>query len=352
MKKIIEGLYGKTENILNESLVSEVQKLLGISEEETEVIEDKIDELSFAHYLELSNAASIGKTDIVREILGLDDPQPDELGFETYGEDDFDMHDDLEEADNPFQAITPPSQQLPSKTLAQKTQSNQQQSQGQVDNDEESPEEKRKEIEDLDAGDEIELIDIDGEPVAAKVLSNRGPGDTVVVQGKGSKRYNVQKDSITGTPKITENWDDENDSVEAVRSAIIHRVKRQHLDLIDKYGIDKVMAAIDDAAEYYGSGGLEEIGSSDVSAFVDSVRRSLGEPSMFEDTDLARMKMLAGIKETASSGATGAGAIASAPVAVGGMQKRENPSIYASKPKPKPRKTGKKDNGVGRNKKS
>lgn len=354
-KKIIEGLYKKTESVLSESLVSDVQKLLGISEEETEVIEDKIDELSFANYLELSNAAALGKTDLAKEILGVQDKEPDEFGFETYGEDDFNLdfeEDELEEADNPFQAISPPSQQLGTQALAQKGQQGNKPSAGAVGNDQEE-EIRRKEIDDLDSGDEIELIDIDGEPVAAKVLSNKGPGDTVVVQGQGNNgRYNVQRDKITGTPRVTESYRG-SENVEAVRGAILYRIQRQHLDLIDKYGIDAVMKAVDDTAHYYGEDELEEIGSSDVSAFVNSVRQDLGEPSMFEDADLARMKRLAGIKETASGGATGAGAIASAPAAVGGMQKRTDPSIYAAKPAPKKKgKKSKKNEGLGRNKKS
>ncbi len=54
------------------------------------------------------------------------------------------------------------------------------------------------------------------------------------------------------------------------------------------------------------------------------------------------------ITETASGGATGAGAIATAPAATGGVQKR-NPSIYG-KPAPK-QKSKKKEDGIGRNRK-
>jgi hypothetical protein len=47
-----------------------------------------------------------------------------------------------------------------------------------------------------------------------------------------------------------------------------------------------------------------------------------GQMQTTEKTDIARMRQLAGIKETCSSGATGAGAIATAPATLGGVKKR------------------------------
>jgi hypothetical protein len=63
------------------------------------------------------------------------------------------------------------------------------------------------------------------------------------------------------------------DSCEAARNAITNRILRQHSDLLSKYGPVKVMAAIEDACE--GLNDLEEIGSSDVSAWVHQVTREL-----------------------------------------------------------------------------
>jgi len=393
----MKKLYERTKSVIHESMTDQVSKLLGT---EPGSVESAIDALSFADYLELSNAVNTDDKDLVREILQLDATKTentDELGDEfndddqdeddLWGMNDLDEFDDdddleegladidmnisswgkvdpnfaddpeykivlktpggkhyryrslddmkerlrlgfqknpnlwddikagkttwtlvrndldesgLEEADNPFQAITPPSQQLPSKSLAQKNPNNNQSSAGETN---QSAEEERKDIDKLETGDEIEVIDVDGNPTPAEIVSTTSPGDTYVVRGKSGKEHIMRKDNITGTPKMaesyrsskTESWNEKTDSVEAVRSAIIHRVRGQHLDLIDKYGIEKVMDAIDSTAEYYGSIGLDEIGSSDVSAFVDSVRTELGEPSMFEDTDLARMKRLAGL---------------------------------------------------------
>lgn len=63
-----------------------------------------------------------------------------------------------------------------------------------------------------------------------------------------------------------------NDSpvVRAVTARILH----SRLDLLQKYGPEKIMAAIDDVAEWVGD--VDEIGTSDVSAWVKDVERSLG----------------------------------------------------------------------------
>jgi hypothetical protein len=73
----------------------------------------------------------------------------------------------------------------------------------------------------------------------------------------------------TQTPWIREGVD--NDS--PVAGAITHRIMIQRHDLLSKYGPAKVMAAIDDVADF--AGDVEEIGSSDVSAWVKQVEQSL-----------------------------------------------------------------------------
>jgi hypothetical protein len=61
---------------------------------------------------------------------------------------------------------------------------------------------------------------------------------------------------------------------------------------------------------------------------------------MAEDKDLARMRQLAGIKEDGSCGGTGAGAIAIAPMPMGGVKRRQptneqQPKEYTAKEAPK-----------------
>ncbi len=72
-----------------------------------------------------------------------------------------------------------------------------------------------------------------------------------------------------------ENVNEDQDSVDAVAGAITRRIMMQHTDLLSKYGPVKVMAAIDDVADFAGSDGLDEIGSSDVSIWTKQVIQDL-----------------------------------------------------------------------------
>jgi hypothetical protein len=68
---------------------------------------------------------------------------------------------------------------------------------------------------------------------------------------------------------------EDQDSVDAVASSITRRIMMQHTELLSKYGPVKVMAAIDDVAEFAGGDGLDEIGSSDVSIWTKQVIQDL-----------------------------------------------------------------------------
>jgi len=68
---------------------------------------------------------------------------------------------------------------------------------------------------------------------------------------------------------------EDQDSIDAVAGAITRRIMMQHTDLLGKYGPVKVMAAIDDVADFAGSDGLDEIGSSDVSIWTKQVIQDL-----------------------------------------------------------------------------
>ena len=61
----------------------------------------------------------------------------------------------------------------------------------------------------------------------------------------------------------------ESDSSDAVYNAVLNRIMRRHLDLLQEYGPTIVMYAIEDLAN--GVGDLEEIGSSDVSIWTKQV---------------------------------------------------------------------------------
>lgn len=84
--------------------------------------------------------------------------------------------------------------------------------------------------------------------------------------GDGGKSLGANKGKLVNTTVV-----EDQDSVEAVVSAITNRITTQHPELLRKYGQDKVEAAIKSVAEFAGADGLEEIGSSDVSGWVKQV---------------------------------------------------------------------------------
>jgi len=58
-------------------------------------------------------------------------------------------------------------------------------------------------------------------------------------------------------------------NMNAVKNAIIHRILTGRLDLLDTYGLDLVESAVDFQADIVGE--VNEIGTSDVSCWVNSV---------------------------------------------------------------------------------
>jgi hypothetical protein len=67
---------------------------------------------------------------------------------------------------------------------------------------------------------------------------------------------------------------EDSDGGEAVEIAIIKRILVSHIDLIMEFGLDKVTQAIEEVA--YNVGDVDEIGTSDVSAYVNQVKQILG----------------------------------------------------------------------------
>jgi hypothetical protein len=67
---------------------------------------------------------------------------------------------------------------------------------------------------------------------------------------------------------------EDNDGSEAVEMAIMRRMLIAHTNLIVEFGLDKVVNAIEEVA--YNVGDTDEIGSSDVSGWVNQVRQILG----------------------------------------------------------------------------
>jgi hypothetical protein len=59
-----------------------------------------------------------------------------------------------------------------------------------------------------------------------------------------------------------------------VERAILNRIMVSHIDLLKQFGPDKVMQAAEEVA--YNVGDVDEIGTSDVSAYVAQVKQILG----------------------------------------------------------------------------
>jgi hypothetical protein len=67
-----------------------------------------------------------------------------------------------------------------------------------------------------------------------------------------------------------------------VARAVLHRIMMQHTGLLGQYGPERVMAAVDELADRVNIGPDDEIGSSDVSAYVREVERALSEQGVAE----------------------------------------------------------------------
>jgi hypothetical protein len=72
-----------------------------------------------------------------------------------------------------------------------------------------------------------------------------------------------------------EKINEDQDSVDAVCNSILNRIARQHPDVLQKFGPQAVMYAAEDVAEFAAGGGLDEIGSSDVSIWTKQVIQDL-----------------------------------------------------------------------------
>lgn len=124
------------------------------------------------------------------------------------------------------------------------------------------------------------------------------------VGGKNSwaanKAYDELQRIIKNYQPVNEDeWDDADDSVNSIVSAITNRILRRHTDLLTKVGPEKLMQLIQDEAEY--AAPVQEIGSSDVSAWIKNIYQSAGMDSQLaEDSNKPfglRYKMFAGREE-------------------------------------------------------
>jgi hypothetical protein len=95
------------------------------------------------------------------------------------------------------------------------------------------------------------------------------PGAQQPAKSAGQSGVIIQRPTDNFEGQIKE----DNDS-EAVERAILNRIMVAHTDLLMKFGPDKVMQAAEEVA--YNVGDVDEIGTSDVSAYVAQVKQILG----------------------------------------------------------------------------
>jgi hypothetical protein len=88
---------------------------------------------------------------------------------------------------------------------------------------------------------------------------------------------NKLKEYVTKTPPQEKMNEESSTSSEAVEIALIRRVLVAHTNLIMEFGLDKVTQAIEEVA--YNVGDVDEIGSSDVSGWMNQVKQILGVES-------------------------------------------------------------------------
>jgi hypothetical protein len=260
MIKYIKNLEDQTHSVLAEDVAKDAAEVSGL---DPDIVSDAVAGLNFASYLELGNAISNQDGELVRELLNISDVVPEEPIEEDIFDEDkllnkptptlkdlakkhdrslaamgsqlakgikaekehttdmlvakeialdhlnelpdyYDRLEKMEEADNPSApakatptqpAVTPPSAGSSIDALAQPADTA-------VDKDNQEVQQGRKEIDDLQIGDEVEVADIDGQPAAGRVRNTRGPGDTLVITGKGNEEHMIRKDSILSTPMI------------------------------------------------------------------------------------------------------------------------------------------------------
>ena len=88
-----------------------------------------------------------------------------------------------------------------------------------------------------------------------------------------AKRESIEEmDNLDSQTKYSEYEAGEEENNPVV-NAISGRIMRQRIDLLKDHGLDKVMQAIDEVAEFVGD--VEEIGSSDVSGWIKHVEQML-----------------------------------------------------------------------------
>ena len=118
------------------------------------------------------------------------------------------------------------------------------------------------------------VTEAEKEPTTRQELLNRlDKIQRMMTQDRNPANLQILRKELEMLKQRYQHLKEDNDS-EAVEIAIIKRILVSHTDLIMEFGLDKVTQAIEEVA--YNVGDVDEIGTSDVSAYVQQVKQILG----------------------------------------------------------------------------
>ena len=127
----------------------------------------------------------------------------------------------------------------------------------------------------------------DGTPLTEPELDELSDkhGDIINAKAHDMLEGNTYGSGDGGMDGVVYEDDEDDGGFEAIQSAIIRRIAHSHHDLLRKLGPDGVLEAAREVAEF--AAPVEEIGSSDVSAWVNMIERDagIGEKEMNEAKD-------------------------------------------------------------------
>jgi hypothetical protein len=119
-----------------------------------------------------------------------------------------------------------------------------------------------------------DMTEADKEPTTRQELLNRVDKiQRMMSQERNPANLQILRKELEMIKQRYQHLQEDNNS-EAVERAILNRIMVAHTDLLMKFGPDKVMQAAEEVA--YNVGDVDEIGTSDVSAYVAQVKQILG----------------------------------------------------------------------------
>jgi hypothetical protein len=120
-----------------------------------------------------------------------------------------------------------------------------------------------------------DMTEAEKEPTTRQELLNRVDKiQRMMTQERNPANLQILRKELDMLKQRYQHLREDSDGGEAVEMAIMRRMLIAHTDLIVEFGLDKVVAAIEEVA--YNVGDTDEIGSSDVSGWVNQVKQTLG----------------------------------------------------------------------------